>query len=72
MIDIQWHSNDSKAKFTFYAQKDSIKQIDSDIVFAIKESLFEKSNGKWGQSGRRYLYDRDGNIYGGVFSSSSE
>ena len=61
----------SKVIGTYLAIPGTIQAIDSDIVKTIKQPLLNSSNGRWSQGGMRYLYDRDDNIYGVVFSSNS-
>ena len=71
-----WHSKWNGGKtgriITYPASPGTVQVIDSDIVKGVKEPLLIKSKGKWSQAGRRYLYDRKGQIYGAVLSSDNE
>jgi len=65
----EWEGSSSGEIHTYPAQPGTIDVIDNDIVKLIKEPLLKHSNGAWSQAGRRYLYDRNGEIYGAVFST---
>ena len=70
-----WHSKwqgGKKGSYDYPAQPGTVQFIDSNLVKAIKEPLLIASKGKWGQSGKRYLYDRKGEVYGVVLSSYSD
>ena len=62
-------SESEKTIHTYPAQPGSIDVIDNDMVRFIKEPLMEKSNGAWNQMGMRYIYDRDHEVIGVVFST---
>jgi hypothetical protein len=62
-------SENDKVIHTYTAQPGSIDIVDNDIVRAIKEPLMEKSNGAWNQMGMRYIYDRNHEVMGVVFST---
>ena len=70
-----WHSKwkgGKKGSYDYPAQPGTVQFIDAILVKAIKEPLLAASKGKWSQSGRRYLYDRKGEVYGVVLSSYAE
>lgn len=70
-----WHSKWSggkKGSYDYVPAPGSIQMINADLVKAVKEPLLSVSKGKWSQSGRRYLYDRKGKVYGVVLSTYAE
>ena len=64
-----WEGSTDDKIHSYPAQPGTIDVIDKDIVNAIKEPLLRASNKSWSQAGRRYLYDRNGKVFGVVFST---
>ena len=64
-----WEGSTDGKIHTYPAQPGTIDVVDNDVVKLVKEPLLKDSKGTWSQAGRRYLYDRNGEIYGVVFST---